>query len=599
MGASSLPGGSETDDLQAIIRAVLALPGELTPAELDRILRLHPKQGRGFYPKREILRAFREDAARWSVGEEDFARRLRTCPTRSISGVTPVTVLTRPFPCPGRCVFCPSDVRMPKSYLRDEPGCQRAEANRFDPYLQTWNRLAAYHDMGHPTSKVELIVLGGTWSYYPAPYQRWFLLRCLDALNDFGSRVDGRALAEASAGSAYLAPEGSPADARGRYNVSIAPALAAAAAGATPESASFEELARAQDRNASAGARQVGLSLETRPDRIDAAEVRRLRRLGATKIQLGIQSLDDDVLRRNQRGHDAAASRRAMTRLRAAGFKLQVHWMVNLLGATPASDRRDFARLFDDRSLRPDELKLYPCSLVETAELVDHHRRGDWLPYPRDVLVELLADLLERVPRWCRVTRVIRDIPSPDILCGSRETNLREPVEARVHARGGAIREIRSREVRGRAVEVASLVLAEEGYEAGAGRELFLGAEDPEGRLAGFLRLALPAPGVRAGGPDSAEPDGHEASPGLGELRGAAIVRELHVYGAALEVGAAPGAGPAQHGGLGRRLLARAAQRAREAGHRRLAVISAAGTRAYYRGLGFEDGELYQHRDLG
>jgi elongator complex protein 3 len=582
MSQSSLPVGPRADELAAILDEIVRTP-LLDARALDRILRRHPKDGRGFYRKREILAAFRAQPGRWPLDEPALAERLRTCPTRTLSGVTPVTVLTKPFPCPGRCVFCPSDVRMPKSYLSAEPGCQRAAANRFDPYLQTWNRLRAYREMGHATDKAELIVLGGTWSFYPEAYQLWFLTRCLEALNDFGAGRDHRA-AVGSAGGHLTQIE---AGAAGRsYNGSVAAHLRRNQAGALladAERGSWEALFRAQRDNEAAGARQVGLSLETRPDCVTREEVLRLRRLGATKVQLGIQSLDDQVLAASRRGHDVAASRRAMGLLRAAGFKLQVHWMANLPGATPEGDRRDFGRLFSDPALCPDELKIYPCSLVETAELVEHYERGDWRPYSQSELVELLADCLESVPPWCRVSRVIRDIPSPDILVGNQRTNLREAVEERVGRRGGQLREIRSREVRGRPVCAESLVLREQRYQGGGGQECFLGLETGDGSLAGFLRLALP--------------ERYDEPPRA--LAGCAVIRELHVYGGSLSLGSRR-QGAAQHQGAGGRLVLRAAQLAGEAGYRRLAVISAVGTRAYYRGQGFRlpEGALYPMREL-
>jgi elongator complex protein 3 len=193
MSDASLQAGSRGDELEAIIEEVIACE-PVDQRALDRILRRHPKRGRGLYSKREILSAFRDRGGEEGrgLGELAFAEKLRTCPTRSVSGVTPVAVMTRPFPCPGRCIFCPDDDRMPKSYLADEPGCQRAAANRFDPYLQTWNRLLAYRRMGHPTAKIELIIMGGTWSFHPEAYQVWFVRRCFDALNDFGAELDGR-----------------------------------------------------------------------------------------------------------------------------------------------------------------------------------------------------------------------------------------------------------------------------------------------------------------------------------------------------------------------------------------------------------------------
>src|SRR5213594_1168575 len=304
--------------LCAIIEAVRRDP-TLDARGLDRIVRRHPKHGRGLFSKSEIIAGFRAFAGAGAADETEFVSRLRLRPVRTLSGVTPVTVLTKPFPCPGTCVFCPNDVRMPKSYLADEPGAQRAEDNRFDPYLQAWNRLAAYRSMGHPTDKVELIVLGGTWSHHPEAYQRWFVTRCFDALCDFGAEIDGRAAAGlAAADYRVLAPLDGRAIDDGAYNRAVARHLAAAHGGALlheSESASWDALAAAQRRNEASAVRCVGLVFETRPDQIDAAETRRLRRLGATKVQLGVQSLDDEILRANRRGHDVAATRAAFRAL--------------------------------------------------------------------------------------------------------------------------------------------------------------------------------------------------------------------------------------------------------------------------------------------
>src|SRR5262245_49686432 len=247
--------------LCAIIEAVLRDP-VLDARGLDRIVRRHPKDG-GLFSKSEIIAGFRAFAGAQPGDESEFVRRLRLRPVRTLSGVTPVTVLTKPFPCPGTCVFCPNDVRMPKSYLADEPGAQRAEDNRFDPYLQAWNRLAAYRSMGHPTDKVELIVLGGTWSHHPEAYQRWFATRCFDALNDFGASTDGRGAAGlAAADYRALAPLDGRAIDDGAYNRAIARHLAAAHGGEllhTSESATWDALAAAQRLNEASAVRCVGL----------------------------------------------------------------------------------------------------------------------------------------------------------------------------------------------------------------------------------------------------------------------------------------------------------------------------------------------------
>jgi elongator complex protein 3 len=569
-------------ELAAIVSEIARLD-DLDARALDRIVKRHPRSGRGLFSKSEIIAGYRFLAERGEVAldEGSFVSRLRMRPVRTLSGVTPVTVLTKPYPCPGRCIFCPSDVRMPKSYLADEPGAQRAEDNRFDPYLQCWNRLAAYRATGHPVEKVELIVLGGTWSFHPERYRIWFVLRCLEALRDFGTGVDRR-VAAGVAPADYRARAVRPRAPGASYNRIVADSLASQLGGGwlhESESAGWEDLRRAQRAGESAGARCVGLSVETRPDCVDPEEVRRLRRLGVTKLQLGLQSLSDRVLALNRRGHDAAASRRAIRLLRGAGFKIQAHWMPNLHGSTPDEDLADFERLFADPAFRPDELKIYPCVLVESAELAAEWERGAWRPYGDEELAELLAGCLARTPSWCRVTRVIRDFSAADIAAGSRTANLREVAERRL---GGTGRDIRAREVRGRPVVASEVARRVVEYESSVGRELFLEATTPDDRLAGFLRLCLPAPGSR---------------PCVDELEGSALVREVHVYGPSLGVGRRP-RGEAQHAGLGGALVADAARSAAAAGFADLAVISAVGTRPWYRRLGFRDGPLYQHRAL-
>jgi len=570
------------EELLSIIREIEAEP-KLDAAALDRILRRHPRSGRGFFSRSQLIAGYRHLAAERAglVDEQAFVERVRMRPVRTQSGVTPLTVLTKPFPCPGKCVFCPNDVRMPKSYLADEPGAQRAESNRFDPYLQTWSRLAAYRAIGHPTGKVELIVLGGTWSFYPERYQVWFALRCFEAFNDFAIGADRRHEVRASAPDfralADAIGSGAP---PGGYNKAVSGLLSRTPGGGlrdAAEAAGWAELEAAHRANESSRVRCVGFSVETRPDQVGDAELRRIRRLGCTKVQIGIQSTDDAVLRANARGHHVAETRRAVHLLRTAGFKIQAHWMPNLLGATPEQDLQDFERLFDDADFRPDELKIYPCSLIESAELMRHYERGEWRPYRHDELLRLVTGALERTPRWCRVSRVIRDISSDDIVAGNKLTNFRQVAERELARRGGVCRDIRSREIRRESFEPEELQLRATVYRSSAGREHFLEFTTRSDRIVAFLRLLLPSDAGRCS-----------------ELRSSALIRELHVYGASLVLGDRAGARP-QHRGLGRRLVDEALRRARTAGYPDLAVISAVGTRPYYRGLGFRDGELYQH----
>jgi len=559
---------------------------EISPRTLDGILRRHPRGGTGVFSKSQLLRGYQYLAEKkgWAVDRE-LLNRLRMKPVRTLSGVTPVTVLTKPFPCPGKCIFCPNDVRMPKSYLADEPGAQRAAHHAFDPYLQTWFRLAAFQNIGHRVDKVELIILGGTWSFYPEAYQIWFIKRCFDAMNDYGQETEPAALRRADAPLFEAVDD----TVDGSYNRIVGDFLRRHHDGAMTtreEAADWPALEEAQRRNETRAARCVGLVVETRPDHISEDEVRRIRRLGATKVQIGLQSLDDAVLAKNKRGHTVEEARRAVGLLRQAGFKIHAHWMPNLYGSSPAADVEDYARLFADPAFRPDELKIYPCSLIESAELMDNYRRGEWQPYTHDELLDVLVGCLERTPEYCRLTRIIRDIPSQDIVVGNKLTNFRQLAEAELERRGGRSRDIRAREIRGQRVTPGDLRLEAVEYDTPVGREHFLQYVTQDGSIAAFLRLSLPT-----------------HPPFLEELAQSAMIREVHVYGAVAALGKRQ-KDQAQHTGLGRRLVEEAARRAREAGFQDLAVISSVGTREYYRGLGFTDGRdgapggLYQHRGL-
>lgn len=565
-------------ELEAIYAAVERLPSVDTRT-LTKLLGRHPKDGRDMFSKSELIRGVRHFADELGWDPAPFVAKIRMKPVRTASGVAPVTVLTKPFPCPGRCIFCPNDVRMPKSYLAMEPGAQRAMQNKFDPYAQTMSRLYAFQVNGHVVDKVELIILGGTWSFYPEPYQIWFIKRCFDAMNDFAqdsAAPDARLVDFGRLDTTLLGAASSE-----TYNHVVSRFIEGEQGSLVSdwESATWPELEAAHAKNEGASSRCVGLVVETRPDRIDLDEVKRIRRLGVTKVQIGYQALDDRVLAMNERGHDVAATRRAMHLLRAVGFKIHAHWMPNLYGSDVARDEEDFARIFDDPDFRPDELKLYPTSLIESAELMKYYASGAWVPYDEEALVGLVERCMERVPRYCRLTRVIRDIPSHDIVVGNKTSNLREVAEARLRARDGVRVDIRSREIRGARVQ-GDLQHRETWYDAAVSDEGFIEAVTEDDRIVGFLRLSLPRGEAK-----------------LEELRGAAIIREVHVYGAVVGIGERSAQG-AQHSGLGRSFTERACTIAREAGFDRIAVISAIGTRGYYRALGFEDGALYQSRAL-
>ncbi len=594
--------------LLPLLKVILEHPRRLSSREHQQLMRRYPKpQGQGFYSLANLVDAWRVFGGQDGLPDFDEALlyKLRRKPIRSMSGVTPVTLLTKPFPCPGTCIFCPNDVRMPKSYLADEPGAQRAEKNAFDPYLQTYIRLQTYRNLGHPTDKIEVIILGGTWSFYPETYQIWFVKRILDAMHDFGQGIDRRqavveALREKSMFSGHnisnVTIQGL--DMPSSYNAVVQDLYAAEMyrsrglvgeiiAGRRERSivdeyATWKELELAQHENESAACRVVGLVVETRPDHISEDEVTRIRRLGCTKVQIGFQSLNDRVLEMNKRGHDVAATRRAVTLLRKAGFKIHAHWMPNLYGSSPVDDLEDYRKIFADIDFRPDELKLYPCSLIESAELMQQYQAGSWSPYTQDELLSLLVDCFKLTPEYCRLTRVIRDIPGTDIVDGNKVTNFRQLVEKELARQGSSSSDIRAREIRKKRVTGADLHLDRLSYQSSIGEEIFLQYITEEREIAAFLRLSLP---------------NENDKPLLAELSDCAMIREVHVYGLSLGIGAAV-AGRAQHLGLGSNLIELAVSIAESRGYRKLAVISAIGTREYYRKRGFQDGELYQIRDL-
>lgn len=574
------------DNLLLILREIVANP-DIRGKAIDLLLKQYPRDGKGFYARKHLIQAYRELAATNGLPPFDptVVERLQRKPIRTISGVTPMTVLTKPFPCPGTCIFCPNDIRMPKSYLADEPGAQRAEANAFDPYLQTYSRLLTYRQIGHNTDKIEIIILGGTWSFYPEPYQIWFVKRIFDAMHDFGKGLDRREEVEAMLRHTRLHPlnlvEGQVDGRRmiESYNQMINKLYKEELA-MQFEYATWEELEAAHRENENAPCRSVGLVIETRPDYLDEAEAVRLRRLGCTKIQIGIQSMSDDVLRANKRGHDVQRSRDALRALRKAGFKIHAHWMPNLYGSTPEQDIEDFQRLFTDPDIQPDELKVYPCSLIESAELMQFYERGEWRPYEEHELLKVLMACFQNAPEYVRLTRVIRDIPSTDIVVGNKKTNFRQLVEEELQRRGIRSREIRSREIGGQKICAEELTLKQVSYPTSIGEEIFLQYVTEDDRIAGFLRLLLPY-----------------TEPCVPELANAAMIREVHVYGRAVGIGQMLH-GKAQHAGLGTNLIEYAVEIAAAHGFPKLAVISAVGTREYYRKRGFEDGELYQIRTL-
>ena len=591
-----LKAGDAVDDrvLEKIVRA--ANRGRSRDEKPFTKKRLLP-----YYLKLRETRA--ELLAEWGIDDELNRRIIRTLqvkPGRTASGVATIAVITKPWPCSGACVYCPSDLRMPKSYLADEPACQRAERNRFDPYLQVVSRLRALEGMGHPTGKVELIVLGGTWSDYPQSYRIWFAKELFRALNDGPDNPDGlrrRRTFYRECGisnqedvlAAFVSDEQALVDAgKSTYNEAVRHLYIEGDAwkrAAGFQQASWEELEQEQRINEHARRRAVGLVVETRPDAVSPEALLELRRLGCTKVQVGVQSIRQDVLDANKRGIDVRRMGDALDLIRLFGFKIHTHLMVNLMGMSEEDDIEDYARFANEAPFQPDEIKLYPCSLVGGTPLENAYRDGRWTPYGQDALVDVLVRDILATPPYIRVSRMIRDIPATDILAGNKTTNLRQMVESRLSDLRSPVHEIRFREVGLGEVDLEGLRIERVPYETRATRERFLQWVDGHGRIAGFLRLSLPD---------------HTLVTVLGDALPVgpdeAMIREVHVYGSAQQLHESEGG--AQHLGLGRRLIAEALRISRDEGYKRLNVISSVGTREYYRSLGFEDKGLYQQIDL-
>ncbi len=526
----SVPIGGQEKAYVALIETLVA-QRPLTGKKYSRIMQKFTQRGLPWLSKSQVLDVYQRLCDQGYLEfDPDVRVALQTKPVRSQSGVTVVTVLTKPYPCPGKCIFCPTDYRMPKSYLHDEPGAQRAERYKFDPYEQTAGRIRALEQIGHPVDKIELLILGGTWSSYRRDYQEWFIKRCFDAMNGVESAT----------------------------------------------------LPAAQELNARAERRNVGLVVETRQDYINAEELRWFRYLGVTKVQVGIQSLDDRILALNGRGHDVQATRDAFRLLRLAGYKIHGHWMPNLYGATVESDVADYGRLWSDPAIQPDELKIYPTMLLENAELFDYWQRGDYKPYTEEEVIDVLMRCKVQTPRFVRLTRIIRDIPTTNVVEGFKKANLRQIAQQRLAKQGLRCHCIRCREVKRQKVAPDDLQLMVATYETDATTEQFLSFVTADDQIAAFLRLSLPH---------------KDAELPIPELAGHAMIREVHVYGPVLPLGE-DSQGEAQHMGLGTQLVEKAKVLAREAGYGRIAVISAIGTREYYRKHGFALDGLYMTTPL-
>jgi len=438
---------------------------------------------------------------------------------RTISGVTPVAVMTLPMKCPGQCLYCPTYSNTPQSYTPESPAVLRARKCDYDARQQVKLRLRILSEMGHPTDKIEMIVMGGTFLAYPEDYQHRFIKDCYDALNGV-------------------------------------------------ESPTLEEAKRL---NETTKHRCTGLCIETRPDWCGQKEIDRMLEFGTTRVELGVQTLSDEIYRLVRRGHKVADVVKSTALLREHGFKVHYHWMPGLPGSTPEEDLELSRRLFADDRFKPDGLKLYPTMVVEGTELEGWYQEGRYQPYDVNTMVNLLVEIKSMVPKYVRISRVLRDIPAKFIMAGCKDS-LRGVIKQRMTQRAVECKCIRCREYGHRARdgwEIGEPHLVRMDYEASGGREVFLSFEDEKETLFGLLRMRIQAK------PIPALPQKFN-----GNL---ALIRELHVFGPEVPLsGQKPEA--AQHKGLGKALLHEAERIAGEEFQtQQVVVLSGTGAKEYYR----------------
>ncbi|MGQ9545407.1 MAG: tRNA uridine(34) 5-carboxymethylaminomethyl modification radical SAM/GNAT enzyme Elp3 [Candidatus Bathycorpusculaceae bacterium] len=467
---------------------------------------------------------------------------LRRKIARTISGVTVIAVMTKPYSCPQSepCAYCPGGppFGVPQSYTGFEPAAMRGLQNLFDPYLQVRSRIEQLRAIGHNVDKVELIIMGGTFPATPLDYQDWFVKGCLDAITG-------------------------------------------------EESANLEEAKGKAERSR---IRNVGITVETRPDWAKENHVDNMLEMGVTRVELGVQNPDNEIYRLVGRKHTVGDVIEATRIMKDSGLKIVYHLMPGLPGSNPTKDLEAFKKIFTDSNFKPDMIKIYPCLVLKGTKAYEWYLRGDYKPYTNEEAANLIVEVKRIVPPWIRIMRVQRDIPAPLIVAGVNRSNLRQLVQQKLKEKGLRCRCIRCREVGHRAMvngvkpNPENVKILTTRYEASEGEEIFISAEDVENDvLIGYLRLRIPS--EKAHRPEvKAEP--------------CSILRELHVYGPLVPVGKHL-AKAWQHKGYGAILLAEAERITKEEyGLNKILVISALGTKQYYMRFGYDYDGVYMSKKL-
>jgi elongator complex protein 3 len=467
---------------------------------------------------------------------------LRRKTTRTISGITIVAVMTKPYPCPQLkpCAYCPGGplFGVPQSYTGFEPAAMRGLQNNFDPYWQVRNRIEQLKAIGHAVDKIELIVMGGTFPAMPLDYQTWFIQRCLDAI-------------------------------------------------AEKESASLEE---AKKNAENSKMRNVGITEETRPDWAKESHVDAMLDMGVTRVELGVQNPSDEVYRFVGRTHTVRDVVEATRIAKDAGLKVVYHLMPGMPDSNPEKDLEAFKEIFTNPNFKPDMIKIYPCLVLKGTKAYEWYCEGMYKPYTNEEAANFIAEVKKIIPQWVRIMRVQRDIPAPLIVAGVNRSNLRQLVQQKLREEGVRCRCIRCREVGHRMMvdnvepDSDKVRILNTRYVASEGEEVFISAEDPENDvLIGYLRLRVPSEKA------------HRAEMGV---KPCSIVRELHVYGPLVPVGKHLSKAW-QHKGYGNVLLAEAERVSREDFDlKKILVISALGTKEYYMRFGYEYDGVYMSKTL-
>jgi len=517
----------------------------------------------------KILKSYRELVKKKKIKRsKKIENLLRTRPIRSLSGIVNVSVLTKPYPCPGKCLYCPLERGMPKSYLSGEPAAERAKRLKFNPYLQVKKRIEMLKNEGHPTDKIDLRIIGGTWSYYPKNYQVWFIKECFRACNGFNrtkkSKIKNPYKAE-------------PSGFRQKSKLQI----------------KIQKLEKIQKRNEKAKSRITGISVETRPDFINERGVKFMRELGITRVELGVQSVFDDVLKLNLRGHGVREIILATKILKDAGFKICYQVMPNLLGSDLERDEKMFKGLFSNSNFSPDYLKIYPCALLKETPLYKWYLKGKYKPYSKEELIDLTKKIKLKIPYYVRIQRITRDIPSQYIIeGGAKISNLRQIVQEKMKNENLKCKCIRCREIREKYDPKEKVYLFRKDYKASEGKEIFLSFENKNRtKLFSFLRLRIPLKG------HNRVTTVTKVCPILLVLKNAALIREIQTFGEVVPIGAkkiAP-----QHRGLGKKLIKEAEKIVKkEFGLRKIAVISGVGVRDYFKKLGYRLKTTYMTKEI-